>query len=186
MQPFQRPATGGHLPFALAQVPMRELTQLREFHRGHPHRRRGCESVIGLPSDVPLKEMRELRIFQPPTPEEVLARIMRRLADAPTSANPVVTNEEAKTTNPYLSLGIAKVLVAPLVRCADCRHVRYKSRRKYHWRDGNQWEEWLVCRHGHEVTLLELSEPRRYCTRFTPRSSLADQKRIARTLAPGA
>ena len=105
----------------------------------------------------------------PQTAEEVLAGIMGRLARTPAAAAPEVASTEDAATGAALPPGIGTVSNAPLVRCADCRNVRYHSRRQFTRHDGGQWKEWLECRQGHEVTLRELNEQHRYCVKFAPR-----------------
>lgn len=57
---------------------------------------------------------------------------------------------------------------ADLVRCADCRHVHYRSEPPPI--PGNPWKEWLVCDHGHAVTMHELTTRSRGCAQFVQRA----------------
>lgn len=64
----------------------------------------------------------------------------------------------------------AAILAAKLVRCADCRHVHYRSSPPVPTAlSGTPWTERLECDHGLTVSVRELEEPTRYCTKFNRR-----------------
>lgn len=64
---------------------------------------------------------------------------------------------------------VAAVLAARLVRCADCRHARYRSFPPARTHLDNQFIERLECDHGLTVTERELTTATRYCTLFNHR-----------------
>ncbi|MHB8894154.1 MAG: TubC N-terminal docking domain-related protein [Candidatus Geothermincolia bacterium] len=61
---------------------------------------------------------------------------------------------------------IAAVLASELLRCADCRHVHYRSAPLVRRKGLTTLTEWLECEHDLEVTLRELGVPSRYCKLF--------------------
>lgn len=71
-----------------------------------------------------------------------------------------------------LKNGACGTAAADLVRCADCRHVHYRSEPPPI--PGNPWKEWLVCDHGHSVTMHELETRARGCAQFHQRTPAAE------------
>jgi hypothetical protein len=105
------------------------------------------------------------------TPEEVLAEIKRRVSSAPADLPaPPALPAVRRANNGQPTAATAAVLACALVRCADCRHVHYRSSRPPKTAaPGTPWLEWLECDHGLTVELRDLEVPTRYCTLFNRR-----------------
>jgi hypothetical protein len=123
-----------------------------------------------------MEEMQKLKECPAGSPEEVLSEILRRLGTTPAPAGILLPEPQASAPPP--APGLAAILTAKLVRCADCRHVHYRSTAPPRGHEAEPWKEWLECDYGLTVTVRDLETRNRYCTLFNCRPASRERKDV--------